>query len=176
MFKKMKGKIIKKMKGKIIMNKIRRILPICIMITCFLIHSSGITADAASNWTDLGQGYKVRWDNPHVGDGRYHAHVYKKGAQIGSERCGGGASHKDQFRNVDKKIRDQVRSHKKYKQGAEKNRQLDKAAKEIRRRNLNKAGKIGLAIALVVGATGTFFFPGDDIAAWSNLIRTIVYA
>lgn len=58
------------------MKKLKMIIPICIMITCFLINSNGITADAES-WSDYGQGYRVRWDNPHVGNGRYHVHVYK---------------------------------------------------------------------------------------------------
>lgn len=158
------------------MKKIMKIIPICIMITCFLIASSGVTSHAASNWTVYDKKYKVRWDNPHTGNGRYHVHVYKDGKEIGSERCGGGKSHKDELNNVDKKIKNKVRSDRKYKAGADKNAKLDKAASKIRQQGLTKAGKIGIAIGLVVAATGTFFFPGDDIAAWGNLIRAIAFA
>lgn len=157
-------------------KKVNKIFTICIMLTCFLINSNGLTAYAANNYSDYGKGYRVRWDNPHTGEGRYHAHVIKNGKEIGSERCGGGKSHKDEFYNVDKKIKDKVRADKKYKDRAGKNRKLDKAANEIRRKKLTKAGKIALAITLVTAATGTLFFPADDVAAWTNLIRTIAFA
>lgn len=74
-----------------------------------------------------------------------------------------------------KKIIDKVKAHKDYKNAQEKQKKLDKAAKEIKDKkvNMSKTTDIIIAIAIVVAATATFFFPGDDVAAWGLLLRAI---
>lgn len=158
-------------------KSIKKLFVMLMAFMCFF--SLCMPTYAASNWTDLGAGYRARWDPPHTGSdtGRYHVHVYEGNQEIGAGRCGGGKSHGDELNKVPRKVKDKVKGDKNWKKGGEKNKDLDKAAKKINSEGLlSKAGGIAIAIALVVGATATFFFPGDDVAAWANLLRAIAMA
>lgn len=76
---------------------------------------------------------------------------------------------------VPNKTKAKIKSHAKWKKGVKEQAKLDKATAQIKSRglNLNKTGDIIIAIAIVAAATLTWFFPGDDIASWGNLLRVI---
>lgn len=56
-------------------------------------------------------------------------------------------------------------------------KKLNDAKKEIKKKKLKIDWKhiadVVIAIGIVVVATGTFFFQGDDMAAWINFLRAI---
>lgn len=131
--------------------------------------------------------YKVRLDRPTSGSGdsnnQWHIHVYegKNAKMIPSNEVGcenvkdQSESHGKDLSKVPKKTRDKIRNHETYKKGQKEQAKLDKAMGEIKDKDLDlsKAVDIIIAIGIVVAATATWFFPGDDIAAWGNFLRAI---
>ncbi len=77
--------------------------------------------------------------------------------------------------NVPSSIKDKVKNHPEYAKGKKKQQQLNDAKNQIKQKKLNmsKTADILIAIGIVVVATLTWFFPGDDLVAWTNLIRAI---
>ena len=79
--------------------------------------------------------------------------------------------------NVPNSVKKKIKEHPEYKRGQKKQEELEKAKKEIKEKNLKidwwHIGDVILAIAIVVAATATFCFPGDDVGTWINLLRAI---
>lgn len=149
-----------------------------VLIFCIVASTSSICL-AVGQWQDLGGGYKFRVDGPHTGTdtGKYHVHVNKGNNEIGSEGVDGSKSHGDNMNNVPNSVKKKIKEHPEYKRAQKKQEELEKAKKEIKEKNLKidwwHIGDVILAIAIVVAATATFFFPGDDVGAWINLLRAI---
>ncbi|WP_313891094.1 hypothetical protein [Psychrobacillus sp.] len=121
----------------------------------------------------------MRVDVPKASDdAQYHVHVTNKKLGIdAAEGVNGEPSHKKTLAGsgVPKKIIDKVKEHKDFKNAEKKQKKLDDAAAEIKAKklDLNKTEDIIIAIAVVVAATATFFFPGDDVLAWGALLRAV---
>jgi hypothetical protein len=73
-------------------------------------------------------------------------------------------------------VKKKIESHPKYKEAQNKQKKLNVATHKIKSKKLDlrKSVDFWIAVAIVVAATGTFFFPGDDFAAWGNLLRATV--
>ncbi|WXR62877.1 hypothetical protein WG909_06615 [Peptostreptococcaceae bacterium AGR-M142] len=130
--------------------------------------------------------HKVRVDSPRSGCGgknnQWHVHVYgknksmNKSNEIGCENViDQSDSHGKDLSDVPRKTREKIRNHKKYKDAKKKQQQLNKAMKKIKRKKLNlrKTTDIIIAAGIVAAATFTWFFPGDDVAAWGNFLRAL---
>lgn len=145
----------------------------------FFTDSSNKAAAASGSKTftvEQGGKWKVRIDFPTDANPKYHGHVYNpKGKQVGVENLDGSKSHGDSWADVPSKVKKKIKEHKEYKKYKEKQEKLDKAAKQIKSKKLNlkKTADIIIAIGIVVAATATWFFPGDDVAAWGNLLRAL---
>jgi len=154
---------------------------VTLMLVVFVLTSLSSVCFAASSgqWQDLGGGYKFRVDPPHTGTdtGKYHVHVNKGNQEIGSEGVDGSASHGDNMNNVPNSVKEKVKKHPEYEKGKKKQEKLNQAKSEIQSKGLQidwwHVGDVILAIAIVVAATATFFFPGDDVGAWINFLRAI---
>jgi anti-sigma28 factor (negative regulator of flagellin synthesis) len=127
----------------------------------------------------LGGGWKFRVDPPHTGSdtGKYHVHVNYGNKEVGSEAVDGSKSHGDNMNNVPNSVKKKVKNHPEYKKGQEKQKKLDAAKSQIKSRNLKidwwHIADVIIAIGIVIAATATFFFPGDDVGAWINFLRAI---
>jgi hypothetical protein len=132
---------------------------------------------AASPWFDAGNGYKWRLDTPHgKANPKYHVHVNKGNKEVGSQNVDGTRSHGKTLNAVPKSVKKKIESHPKYKEAQNKQKKLNVATHKIKSKKLDlrKSVDFWIAVAIVVAATGTFFFPGDDFAAWGNLLRATV--
>lgn len=141
---------------------------------------SHVKAAHSGQWIDLGKGWRFRVDPPHTdgSSGKWHVHAENtRTGQKGSEAVDGSASHGDHMNNVDKKVKDKIKNHPEYKKGKDKQKKLNNAVSQIKAKKLKIDWKhvsdVLIAISLVIAATGTFFFQGDDVAAWINLLRAI---
>lgn len=144
---------------------------------------------SSGQWQTLQpKSWRFRVDGPHNDGGRQdtqkvHVHVEYQGKEVAAEGVDGSVSHgytMDKGQNgqrVPKHVQDQIKNHPEYKKGKKKQENIDKAAKEIKSKNLTldwwHVWDVVIAIGIVVLATGTFFFPGDDIAAWINFFRVL---
>lgn len=170
-------------KGGSNMKKVKRkSIIVTLLLICMVINTIGssVTANAANSgkWIDLGQGWEFRVDPPHNdnANAKYHVHVRNKQKGIeGSEGVDGSASHGDHMNKVPNSVKKKIKDHEEYKKGKEKQKKLDKAVQEVKSKklDLSKAADVVIAIGIVVACTATFFFPGDDVAAWANLLRTL---
>lgn len=155
----------------------KKILSIILMLV--FVFNLSCMCFAAGEWQDLGKGYKFRVDEPHTGPdtGKYHVHVNEGNVEIGSEGVDGSESHGDHMNNVPNSIKKKIKNHPEYQKGKKKQKNLDKAKKEIQDKNLKidwlHIGDVLLAIGIVIVCTATFFFPGDDVGAWMNFLRAI---
>lgn len=155
----------------------------CFSIICFILVSSLVGTDmkvmAKSTWIDVGGGWEFRVDGPHVdGCTKYHVHARnKQEGKEGSECVDGTSSHGDHLNDVPKKVRNKIRDNNEYQKAKKKQKKLNDAKKEIKKKKLKIDWKhiadVVIAIGIVVVATGTFFFQGDDMAAWINFLRAI---
>ena len=78
---------------------------------------------------------------------------------------------------IPNKIKKKIKEHDEYKKGQEEQKKLEEAEAKIKKQNLKidwkHIGDVTLAIVIVIVCTGTFFFQGDDIVAWMNLLRAM---
>lgn len=169
-------------KRKKVLSRLFVLLMVVVMFSFSFSGSMMETVQASGQWIDLGGGWKFRVDGPHTGTdtGKYHVHVEgRKGNKTvkGSEGVDGSKSHGDHMNDIPDSVKEKVKKHPKYKDGQKKQKDLDQAKKQIKSRNLKidwqHVGDVIIAIGIVVACTATFFFQGDDIAAWMNLLRAI---
>jgi len=159
------------------MKKILSIIMSTMMILLMITNS--VFAASSGKWIDLGQGWKFRVDPPHTGSdtGKYHVHVNYKNKEVGSEGVDGSKSHNDNMKNVPNSIKKQIKNHPEYKKAQQKQKKLEAAKKQIKAKKLKidwaHIADVIIAIGIVVATTATFFFPGDDVAAWINFFRAI---
>ena len=163
----------------------KKILSILLIVCCIVTvgmssNVSNVSAATSGSWNDLGGGWRFRVDPPHTenSNGKWHVHVENTRTGVsGSEGVDGSASHGDHMNNIPNKVKEKVKNHPEYKKGKDKQKKLDKAVEEIKQKDLKidwaHIGDVILAIGIVVGATATFFFQGDDVAAWMNLLRAV---
>lgn len=161
-------------------NFITFLLIICCFCAIGLNHSDKILAAPSGQWQDLGGGWRFRVDPPHTenSNAKWHVHVENTKTGVkGSEGVDGTASHGDHMNNIPKKVKDKIKNHPEYKKGKDKQKKLNEATKQIKQKGLKidwkHVGDVVLAIGIVIGCTATFFFQGDDIAAWMNLLRAL---
>jgi hypothetical protein len=155
-------------------------LMICCLFTVGLTQSQTVEAASSGVWQDLGGGWRFRVDGPHNDKANANWHVHaenKKLGKDGSEAVNGKKSHNDHLNDVPNKVKKKIKNHPEYKKGQKKQKDLDKAVSKIKDKGLKidwrHIGHVVIAIAIVVACTATFFFQGDDIAAWMNLLRTL---
>lgn len=155
-------------------------MSLVLFISAMLFTNSSNNASASAGsktfYVEQGGKWKARIDIPTESNPKYHTHVYdSKGKQVGVQNMDGSKSHGTTWKNVPKKVQEKIKDHPEYKKAKKKSDKLDKAAKQIKSKNLNlkKKADIILAIGIVIAATATFFFPGDDVAAWGNLLRAL---
>lgn len=164
----------------------KRRTKIIIVIVCFCLSIglfSNYTCVEAANpgkWVDLGQGWRFRVDGPHasIKDGKWHVHVENtRTGTTGAEGVDGSESHGDHMNKIPNKIKKKIKDHDEYKKGQREQKKLDKAANEIKKQDLvidwAHIGDVITAIGIVIVCTATFFFQGDDFAAWINLLRAL---
>lgn len=162
---------------------IKKLFTVILMICCIvtvgtLTKSQTVSAAKSGEWQDLGKGWKFRVDPPHVdkSNANWHVHV-TNGKKSGSEAVNGEKSHDDHMDDIDKKVKEKIKNHPEYKKGQKKQKDLDKATSQIKKKGLKidwkHVGDVIIAIGIVVACTATFFFQGDDIAAWINLLRAL---
>jgi hypothetical protein len=153
---------------------------ISLIVIAFIFSFISLTTSpviAASQWSDAGNGYKWRIDTPHgKANPKYHVHVNKGNKEVGSQNVDGTKSHGKTLNAVPKSVKKKIESHPKYKEAQNKQKKLNAATHKIKSKKLNlrKSVDFWVAVAIVVAATGTLFFPGDDFAAWANLLRATV--
>ena len=129
---------------------------------------------------DLGQGWEFRVDRPTPNEqvGQWHVHVYKKGKEIGVEGVNGSPSHGQTLSEVPASVKEKLKNHPEYKKAQEEQKKLEEAKKQIKSKKLKldveHAADIAVAVAIVVAATATYFYPADDVPAWANLFRAIM--
>ena len=131
----------------------------------------------SNSWVDLGKGYRMRLDTPeHNGNPKYHVHVYKGNKEVASENADGTPSHGKTLNDIpDKKLRDKVKSNKKWKDFKKKQEKLSKATRQVKskytRSQLRKTYYITLAKALVIGILGFALF--SSMGAWGGFFAII---
>lgn len=164
---------------------IKKILTMVLVVCCIFTlslsaRSQTVSAATSGQWQDLGQNWRFRVDPPHTENSNANWHVHVENTRTGakgSEAVNGEASHGDHMNNVDKKVKEKVKNHPEYQKGKKKQQDLDKAKSEIKKKNLKidwkHIGDVVIAICIVVACTATFFFQGDDVAAWMNLLRAM---
>lgn len=152
----------------------------CVLMSGVLTRTQEVSAASSGQWIDLGKNWRFRVDPPHTDNANANWHVHVENTKTGvkgSEAVNGKASHGDHMNKVDKKIKEKIKNHPEYKKGKKKQKDLDKAKSEIKSRNLKidwwHIGDVILAIGIVIACTATFFFQGDDIGAWMNLLRAL---
>ena len=133
---------------------------------------------AGGEWYPLSpKGWRFRIDPPNAGydQQEYHVHVEYKGKEVGTESVTGKTSHGRTLKDVDNKIKKQIKDHKKYKDAKKKQKELEDAKKKIKAKKLNlwKPVDIIIAIGIIIFCTATWFFPGDDVFAWGNFLRAL---
>lgn len=156
------------------------LLFICCLFSFSFKNTDIVYAAKSGQWQDLGGGWRFRVDPPHNdnANAKWHVHVENtKDGTKGSEGVDGSASHGDHMNKIPNKVKDKVKKHPEYEKGKKKQKELNKATKEIKDRGLKidwrHVGDVIIAIGIVVVCTATFFFQGDDIAAWMNLLRAL---
>lgn len=140
-----------------------------------------ITPQASGQWQTLSpKEWRMRVDDPDSGAGKVHVHVENtRTGQTAVENVDGTESHGQTMtsKGIPKSVQNQVKDNEKYKKGIEKQKKLDDAKAKIKSKNLKidwwHVWDVIIAIGIVVAATATFFFPGDDVAAWINFFRAI---
>ncbi len=129
------------------------------------------------SWIDLGKGYRMRLDTPeHNGNPKYHVHVYKGNKEIASENADGSVSHGKTLDDIsDKKVKEKVKSNKKWKDFKKKQSKLSKATRQVKSKytksQLKKTYYITLAKALVIGIIGFALF--TSMGAWGGFFALI---
>lgn len=155
-----------------------------VLTVIYTVPNVKITANAANagKSIDIGNGWKFRVDPPHTSGGNAKWHVHVKGkvngkTVTGSEGVDGSASHGDHMNKIPNGVKKKIKNNPKYKEGQKKQKQLEKATNQIKAKKLKldwkHIGDVTIAIGIVVACTATFFFQGDDIAAWLNLFRAL---
>ena len=139
---------------------------ILIIIT---IGSIPVGVNAASKWTDLGSGWKIRLDPPHDNgkNGKWHVHVENKNGSIKSAENVDGTKHDNKtLDNLPKKVKDKARGSKTYKKGKENQKKTNAAKVEIKRRGLhwNNAFQAVAIIAILVLFGIACYFTGGAAA------------
>lgn len=151
-------------------------LVVLLGISLFSVSNMAEAAGSKTFTVEQGGKWKVRIDFPTSANPKYHVHVYDpKGNQVGVENLDGTPSHGQTLSKVPNKVKTKIKEHPEYKKYKKKQEKLNEAAKKIKAKKLNlwKTADIIIAIGIVVAATATFFFPGDDIAAWGNFLRAL---
>lgn len=126
------------------------------------------------------KGWSYRVDKGKTG-GNENTHVHLKGpkSQEYVDGFGGKNSHKKlpRLKDAPNKVRKTLEKQKDYKDAEEAAEAEQDAIKELKRNDFDwgKAADRAAAIALIVAAGATWFFPGDDAAAWANAARAFAF-
>ncbi len=125
---------------------------ICLLALICLLGLIPATISAGGQWHDLGDGWKIRLDQPAPGDGnKWHVHVQNKnGSQKATENVDGSKHDGDNLDKLPKKVRDKARSSKDYKKGKEMQKKTNAAKTEMKRRKINWNNVASWALVVVV--------------------------
>ncbi len=109
------------------------------------------------------------------GNSNTHVHLDGPKGQEYVDGFGGKNSHKNKpgLDEAPSKQRKALKKQKKYKDAEEAAEAEQAAVKELKKSDFDwaKAADRAAAIALIAAAGATWFFPGDDAAAWANAAR-----
>lgn len=150
------------------MKNVKKVFIWLLIVSCLVV-AVPIKATAASSWTDLGSGWKIRLDPPHDGGshGKWHVHVQNKNGSIKSAENVDGTKHDNKtLNNLPKKIREKARGSKVYKKGKENQKKTNAAKVQIKKRGLNWKNPLHvIAIIAILALFGlAIYFTGGAAA------------
>lgn len=122
------------------------------------------------------KGWRYRIDKGNSrGNENPHVHVYGPNGKEYVDGLGSSNSHKSKpkISEVPSKVRKKLEQQKDYKEAKKEAAEIRALKSKLKAKKLNfaKAADRAIAIGLVIAAGLSWFFPGDDAAAWTNLAR-----
>ena len=121
------------------MKRMKKFL-ILLLVSICLVGAIPFRTEAASQWNDLGSGWKIRLDPPHDGGahGKWHVHVQNGNGSIKAAENVDGTKHDGStLDKLAKKVKEKARGSSSYKKGKDNQKKTNAAKVEIKRRGLN---------------------------------------
>lgn len=142
----------------------------------FVINAQDSSAASNKQIPGCPKGWRYRVDLGNSrGNNNPHVHVYGPNGQEYVDGLGSTNSHKSlpNVSSAPRKVRKKLEEQRDYRDAKRKAAQIRTLKSKIRSKHLNfrKWGDRAIAIGLVIASGLTWFFPGDDAAAWLNLAR-----
>ena len=126
--------------------------------------------DAASQWHDLGSGWKIRLDSPHnATNNKWHVHVENNNGSVKATENVDGTNHDGgNLDKLKKKVREKARNSKDYKKGKENQKKTDAAKMQIKKKGLNAKNALqwaAIIAILILFGLAVYFTGGAALAA-----------
>ena len=155
------------------MKKMKKGLSLLLVLLCLAVVILPNKTQAASQWNDLGSGWRIRLDPPHDGGkhGKWHVHVENNDGSIKAAENVDGSKHDNKsLDNLPKKVKEKAKNSKDYKKGKENQTKTDAAKLDIKRKGLNWKNVfhvIAILAILALFGLAVYFTGGGALAIFA---------